>query len=89
MNDPKAPPTQGPLSNLSLLQQVSWGITTEPEGPSPRLPSRTITVAKKQETAKQKAHCEAALAETIQQMNNMIREYFDLSFLSPEPKREL
>ena len=49
------PLPQGPLSDLGLPRRVSWGTTTEPEGPSPWLPSTTTTVAKRPETAKQKA----------------------------------
>jgi hypothetical protein len=42
---------------------------------------------KKTRDSKQKARHEATLAETFQQVNAMISEYFDLPFLSPYPKR--
>jgi hypothetical protein len=78
---------QVPLNNHSHPQQASWKITTEPEGPSPWLPSATLTTMKRQDTAKPKACCEATLAETTQQVNAIIGEYCDLPFLYPDPKR--
>ncbi len=45
---------QVPLNNLCHQQWASWKITTEPEGPSPWLPSTTATATKRQETASKK-----------------------------------
>ena len=73
-------------SNLSLPPQTSVRVTNEPAGPSPWLhPSSSAT----RETAKQKACCEAMLAETTKQVNNLIGEFVNLpSSPSQEPKRE-
>jgi hypothetical protein len=58
----------------------------EPEFPSPWLPPAITNAKEKTETAKQKAHLEATLAETTQQVNTMILEYCELPFLSSEPE---
>ena len=60
---------------------------TEPEGPSPWLLSTNAKLKERPETAKQKACHETMLAETTQQVNTMICEYFDLNPLSIDPER--
>jgi hypothetical protein len=79
---------------------------TEPEGPSPWLPSTNVKskvrpeTAKQQalpstnvkskvrpETAKQRARRKTTLAETTQQVNTMIGEYFNLHSFSIDTER--
>jgi hypothetical protein len=50
------------------------------------LPSTNAKSKEIPETAKQKAHHETMLAETTQQVNTMICEYFDLHPLSIDPE---
>ena len=76
----------GPISDTK--QRVSWRITTEPEGPSPWLPSSNAKSKDISETAKQRARRETTLAETTQQVNTMIGEYFiSHSFSSIDTER--
>ena len=60
---------------------------TEPEGPSPWLPSTNAKLKERPETAKQKARHETMLAETTQQVNTMIGEYFNLHSFSIDTER--
>ena len=76
----------GPISDTR--ERVSWKITTEPEGPSPWLSSSNANKSKvRPETAKQRARPETTLAETTQQVNTMIGEYFNLHSFSIDTER--
>ena len=75
----------GPISDTE--HRVSWKITTEPEGPSPWLPSTNAKSKVRPETAKQRARRETTLAETTQQVNTMIGEYFNLHSFSIDTER--
>jgi hypothetical protein len=75
----------GPISDTR--QRVSWKITTEPEGPSPWLPLTNAKSKVRPETAKQRARRETTLAETTQQVNTMIGEYFNLHSFSIDTER--
>ena len=75
----------GPISDTR--ERVSWKITTEPEGPSPWLPSTNAKSKVRPETAKQRARRETTLAETTQQVNTMIGEYFNLHSFSIDTER--
>ena len=75
----------GPISDTR--ERVSWKITTEPEGPSPWLPSTNTKSKVRPETAKQRACRETTLAETTQQVNTMIGEYFNLHSFSIDTER--
>ena len=75
----------GPISDTR--ERISWKITTEPEGPSPWLPSTNAKSKVRPETAKQRARRETTLAETTQQVNTMIGEYFNLHSFSIDTER--